>query len=160
MSVFGFDGSLNLLSTRSITASIHSVAKFEVNAMDFDTAAFEAAQILPILNFGEREPCGDDSVLLITLRNGESGTSLAVQNCANSSAAWKATGEVPIDLLFQLDCSESSNVVSNLGKLKTVQCVPIGQSRLLMHTFPCQDWEERDWELTYTAAKKWQNSLP
>ena len=106
--------------------SIHCDKKFKLKEVPFDNIAYELAMKLPILSYGDRTDLfGNNSVILFTLRNGFFGNSYAVQN-----------KKTDVCVRLELDFSDSVNVVSESGSLKTPVVVPPNQSMLVHHLAP------------------------
>lgn len=154
LNVFGYDSDMMLTTARAVSVTIHGELNYEVKAVDYDPAAFRAALELPVKYMGTVTEY-DGPVRLYALSVGEFGTSVVVENAINSSSAWKSTGKAALDLLFQLDCSESSSVISHASSLRITERISIGETRALHHVFPSDDWGDRDWDLVYTASMKW-----
>jgi Ca2+-binding EF-hand superfamily protein len=157
LNVFGYDSDMMLTTARAVSVTIHGELNYEVKAVDHDPAAFRAAMELPVKSLGTVTEY-DGPVRLYALKAGEFGMSVVVENAINSSSTWKSTGKADLDLLFQLDCSESSAIVSHATSLRTTQRISVGETRALHHVFPSDDWGDRDWDMVYSASMKWDTS--
>jgi len=155
LAVFGYDSELNLISARAVSVSIHGELNYDVEAIDYDPAAYQSALKLPITHMGSVTEY-EGPVRLYIHKAGDYGVSFAVENNINSSSTWKATGRVSVNLLFQLDCSGSSDVISSTNSLRVIQRIAVGESEALQHIFPKEDWGDRDWDFAFTASMKWE----
>eukprot|EP00981_Chlorochromonas_danica_P000679 scaffold146_cov171-Ochromonas_danica.AAC.28 len=140
--LLGYDDQLVLQACRSAVIAVHSTAEFTLDSLPYDEAAAEEAEELVILQRGELKTFEGGLIKLYKLRSGSSGVSLMVENLNHRN------------LVFQMDCSGSVNVISHRQSLVHKEVVPPNERKVLHHLMP-SDPRAKAWSWSYSASYFW-----
>lgn len=137
----GYSKDLKLTRARPIVLAIHSNGAVGLRTEPFDKAAYDEALELPVRRLGVCKEYEDGLIKLYTYKCGYTGVCIAVENCSTSQP-----------LSFDIDATQSRNVVSSRSSLVTTDVIPNSCFRIL-HYLMMRD--PIDWSWTFEASYRW-----
>jgi len=141
----GYNQSLNLIDTEKLTVVCHSESsEISIQQIPFDQDVYnEANDLLATSLDGEvKEMCdGELKLYIAEVGMNMTGVSLAIENCSAQQ------------LEVELDCSGSTNTISNRGCLTFCANVLPGEVVLLHYLFPLNMAEDWSWEYSVSVME-------
>jgi len=142
--LLGYDEQLKFHNGRGAVLVVHSTVETSLVAHTYDQNAFKEAIELPIMQNGDMNSFEDDKIRLYKYRSSYKGLSFVVEN------------KNYMPLVFILDCSGSTNVISHRGTLNHQETIPPGESRVMHHLMPDDD-NSTGWAWSYSASYMWED---
>lgn len=143
LEALGFDpNTLSLVRGRELTVVFHTDLPVELDAIPFDSDAFEEAIELPIIATGECFELDDGRIQFYSRPSGYNGVSFVAVNCGTCV------------LHFALDCSKSVNAMSHTGSLVVVVRIEPSEAKVLQHLLPIR--QDHEWSWSYEASYRWE----
>jgi Ca2+-binding EF-hand superfamily protein len=142
LTLLGYNEELKLEKCRSMVLSIHSTSSnYTIDTLPYDINAVDEAEELLVVREGNVRVLDNGNIKLYTLRSvGSTGVSIMIENL-----------HVSKKLIFEVDCSNSKNVVSHRGVMLYKATIIPGEKVIMHHLMPA-DPEVRAWSWSYSAS--------